>query len=239
MTQHPHAELSAYIDGALDPAAHAAVDGHLVACAACRAHVSQLRATAALVRSLPDPVPSRRLVPRLAPPAWLAPMRTLMTLASGAAVFLFIASALLSNITFLASTTGPTSLGRGRGAGLPEPAAARPAGTAGAPGAAPSPDPGYRAFAPTSPAADAAKLSGASATPHVNPKPEMPAQRADQPTAAPSGGPEFAFAAQDAERVASSPAQRAPLLNPWLWLGLAVLCGAIAIALNRRLRSSR
>ena len=104
MTQeHPHAELSAYIDGALAPAAQAAVRGHLDTCALCSAHVAQLRATIALIHALPDPVPSRRLVPRLAgAPAWLAPLRTLMTLASGAAVFLFIASSLVTNINFLA-----------------------------------------------------------------------------------------------------------------------------------------
>ena len=110
--QHPHADLSAYIDGALDAAAKAAVEGHLVTCALCRAHVAQLRATTALVQALPDPVPSRRLVPRLVTaPSWLAPLRTLMTLASGAAVFLFLASALVTNITPLASSgaASPTS----------------------------------------------------------------------------------------------------------------------------------
>ena len=84
MTQHPHAELSAYIDGALAPTAHAAVEEHLVTCALCRAHLAELRATVSLMHALPDPVPSRRLVPHLAgAPAWLAPLRTLMTLASG------------------------------------------------------------------------------------------------------------------------------------------------------------
>jgi hypothetical protein len=32
--------------------------------------------------------------------------------------------------------------------------------------------------------------------------------------------------------------QRSPLLDPWLWLALAILCGVAAIALNRRLRGS-
>ena len=82
--------MAAYLDGELDPTARAAVDGHLRACGLCRSHVAQLRATTALLRALPDPVPTRRLTPRLGVPAWLAPMRTLMTLASGAAAFLFI-----------------------------------------------------------------------------------------------------------------------------------------------------
>ena len=113
--QHPHAELSAYIDGELIPAARAAVEGHLAACETCTAHVAQLRATAAFVHALPDPVPSRRLVPRLATvPAWLAPLRTIMTLASGTAVFLFIASSLVSNITFLAGSGAATLTSAGR-----------------------------------------------------------------------------------------------------------------------------
>ena len=151
--EHPHAELSAYIDDALDPAARAAVDGHLVACTVCRAHLAQLRATAALVHALPDPIPSRRLLPRLAAPAWLAPLRTLMTLASGAAVFLFIASALVSNITFLASggATG-TSAQESRDTALSDqaPKAAQPASTAaGAPAPVVSPNAAFSRVTPT------------------------------------------------------------------------------------------
>src|SRR3981081_1567962 len=110
MTQHPHAELSAYIDGALTPTAQAAVEEHLVTCALCRTHLAELRATVSLMHALPAPVPPRRLVPHLAgAPAWLAPLRTLMSLATGAAVFLFVASAVLTNITFLAGS-GATAL---------------------------------------------------------------------------------------------------------------------------------
>jgi anti-sigma factor RsiW len=232
---HPHADLSAYIDGALDPAAQAAVAGHLAACAVCRAHVAQLRATAAFVRALPDPVPSRRLVPRLAPVPWLAPLRTLMTLASGTAVFLFIASALLANISFLATTTGPTSLGAGRdrGASAPEPAAAQPAPTSSAtPAPVTSPNSAF-AFAPTaSPLPDTVRsAAGATAL-------DSAQKRSDQPTPAPSGTAD-SVALQSAERSLSSAAgQGSPLLNPWVWLALALLCGAIAIALHRRLRRS-
>src|SRR3981081_3549251 len=126
MTQHPHAELSAYIDGALTPAAQAAVEGHLVACALCRTHLAQLRGTVSLMHAPPAPVPSRRLVPRLTgAPAWLAPLRTLMSLATGAAVFLFIASAVLTNITFLASSGAPSlsapQVPRDSGQGAPDP----------------------------------------------------------------------------------------------------------------------
>ena len=218
--QHPHAELSAYIDDALDPAAQAAVEGHLVACALCRAHVAQLRATVAFVRALPDPVPSRRLVPRLAAPAWLAPLRTVMTLASGAAMFLFIASSLVTNITFLASggATGTTAQEASRGAAAKVQAPA-PSGNVGfglSPTASPSPDP---ARAPQGAATD------------------DPRTRADQSTAGPAGAPGAALNPQDAGRLASSGPQRS-LLNPWLWLALAIVCGGIAIALHRRLRAS-
>lgn len=233
--QHPHAELSAYIDGALDQAAQAAVDGHVAACALCRAHVAQLRATAAFLQALPDPVPSRRLVPRLAGPAWLAPLRTVMTLASGTAVFLFIASALASNITFLASggATGTTAReAAGNAASAQAPTAAQPASTVKeAPPPAASPNTALAVSPTASPLPDAARsIQGA-------PTPDDAAKRADQATAAPSGA-FAAFNPQDAGRLASSEPQRSPLLNPWLWLALALLCGAIAIALQRRLRAS-
>jgi anti-sigma factor RsiW len=231
--QHPHAELSAYIDDALDPAAQAAVDGHLVACALCRSHVAQLRATVAFVQALPDPVPSRRLVPRLAAPAWLVPLRTLMTLASGAAVFLFIASAIISNITFLTSggATGTTAqeASRDTAAKVQAPAAAGPAST-------PSPAPvasGNVAFGlspSASPSPDAARAPQGAAT-------DDSRTRADQSTAGPAGATGAAFNPQDAGRLASSGPQRS-LLNPWLWLALAIVCGGIAIALHRRLRAS-
>src|SRR5437773_10897344 len=92
--RHPPAQLSEYVDGALAPADRAAVDAHLDTCAACRARLGELRATASLIGSLPDLAPTRRLTPRVAPaPAWLAPLRTMTTLASGFSVFVFLATA--------------------------------------------------------------------------------------------------------------------------------------------------
>jgi anti-sigma factor RsiW len=233
--QHPHAELSAYIDGALAPAAQAAVQGHVAACAVCRAHVAELRATVALVHALPDPVPSRRLMPRLAAgPAWLAPLRTVMTFASGAAVFLFIASSLVSNITFLASGSGASAQGGGRDAGtafqVQAPTAAQAETPARALGTAPTASPN-EAFAYSS--APPAPAAGAAAS---SPSVDDASKRADQASAAPVA-PDVAFE-QNTGRLASSEPQRSPLLNPWLWLTLAVLTGAIAIALQRRLRGS-
>lgn len=233
--QHPHAELSAYIDDALAPAAQAAVQGHVAACAVCRAHVAELRATVALVHALPDPVPSRRLMPRLAAgPAWLAPLRTVMTFASGAAVFLFIASSLVSNITFLASGS-PTSAGGGRDTGT--------AFQVGAPTAALGESTPTRALGPVPAASPNAALERQSAPPAAgagaaasSPSVEDAQKRSDQATTAPVA-PDVAMA-ENTGRLASSEPQRSPLLNPWLWLTLAVLTGAIAIVLQRRLRGS-
>jgi hypothetical protein len=236
--QHPHAELSAYIDGALAAAAQAAVEGHVDACAVCRAHVAELRATVGLLQALPDPVPSRRLMPRLvgasATPAWLAPLRTVMTLASGTAVFLFIASSLVSNITFLASGGAPTGTTAQEAATrdtstnfqVQSPTAAQPETTPSrALGAAPVTSPNL----PPSPAAAA----GAGSSPSVD---GDASKRSDGSTAVPAPG---AGAPQDAgSRLASSEPQRSLLLNPWLWLTLALVCGAIAFALQRRLRRS-
>ena len=211
--------------------------GHLVTCALCRAHVAQLRATASLVRALPDPVPSRRLVPRLAgAPAWLAPLRTLMSLATGAAVFLFVASAVLTNITFLASSSGTTAVSApevardiAKNASEPQPSAATSTPIIRAPAAAASPGP---ALGP-------AFGSNASPTPSGGATVADDAQkRVDQAPTGPSGAPGAAIAPQDAGRVASSAPQRPQVLNPWLWLVLAIISGAIAIALHRRLRAS-
>jgi len=83
---HPFVELSAYIDDALETAAKAAVETHVGGCPVCRAHLAELRDTARLIAALPAPVPSRSLVPRVSVPLWLAPTRTLATLASGAAL---------------------------------------------------------------------------------------------------------------------------------------------------------
>jgi len=106
---HPFVELSAYIDDALDSSAKAAVGTHLGSCAVCRTRLAELRDTARLIAALPAPVPSRSLVPRVSAPFWLAPMRTLATLASGAALFLFVASAVMSALP----------LGTGGGAAAP------------------------------------------------------------------------------------------------------------------------
>jgi len=227
--QHPHAALSAYIDEALDPAARAAVDGHLTTCALCRSHLAQLRATTALLQALPDPVPSRRLVPRLAQPAWIAPLRTLMTLASGAAVFLFVASALVSNITFLTSGGAATTAqdaSREQAASAPQPVAGAATNT---------PAPPVRAPVAVSPSAAFGAV--ASPTPAGAATADEAQKRLDQATASSSTSAPAAANVPESARVALAAPQSSPLLNPWLWLVLAIVCGAAAIALQRRLRT--
>ncbi|HYR94118.1 MAG TPA: zf-HC2 domain-containing protein [Methylomirabilota bacterium] len=222
-SDHPRAQLSAYLDGALGEPERVAVEGHLGSCADCRLRLGELRATASLIRSLPDPVPSRRLVPRVAaPPAWLAPLRTLTTLASGVSVFLFLATALLANVGGLASSAGT--------AAAPAASAAPAAPAVGGTGNAPAPTQ-RSAFGPvgaTSPtalsAADAAKQATAAAS-------------ANAEFATSSGAPADAVAARsDTARQARALRETPAWQSPWLWLALAIVTAVIALGLQRRLR---
>jgi len=63
-------------------------------------------------------------------------------------------------------------------------------------------------------------------------------KRVDQSTPSASGAPGAAVAPQDAGRLTSAAPQRPQVLNPWLWLVIAIVSGAIAVALHRRLRAS-
>jgi anti-sigma factor RsiW len=57
--KHAQDDLTAYLDGALDPGARAQVEAHLAGCAACRAERDRLAATLALLGRLPPaPAPS-------------------------------------------------------------------------------------------------------------------------------------------------------------------------------------
>lgn len=72
MNAHPTEQLSEYIDDELTPAARAAVDAHLSACAECAALVADLRAVVSAARSVGEEPPTwdlwpgiaRRLAPR-------------------------------------------------------------------------------------------------------------------------------------------------------------------------------
>jgi len=229
-TPHARAQLSAYLDDALAPSERSGVEAHLGACADCRARLAELRATAMLIRALPEPRPSRRLVPHIAAaPAWLAPLRTLSTFASGVSVFLFLATALVSSMS---------------GSAASAPAAAPAGGAAtvasGAPGA----------FGPIGPAADQSARNRSSAAPAVGaaaPTATSLADAAKQAGATPSPSAQTQFSAASASvqaregaPAAAQPAQpsRSIFVSPWFWLAVAVITGALAIALQRRLRSA-
>jgi hypothetical protein len=223
---HPLDDLSAYLDGELDPARRATVETHLAACDGCRARLSELRATARLIAALPSAAPARSLVPRVGVPAWLAPLRTLATIASGAALFVFIASSVIA--------IGPQATGAGAPAAAPPElqrrsvtaASATPAGPVG-PAAQPGP-----VFQPAVGAAGAAASPSPSPDKYLTDRDRAAAStaaplapRADNGTTAPTA---VAFGAPE------SAARTAP--SPLVWLALAIAFGAFALVLQRRLR---
>ena len=230
---HPRAQLSAYLDDALSAVERSAVDAHLDTCADCRRRLAELRATASLIRALPDLVPSRRLVPRIATvPVWLAPLRTLTTLASGVSVFLFIASALLANMGQVTSTTAfsaPAAAPAGGAAASTaestnESTAQRSNLGAGAPSVTPAPpaDSVKAAPSPGGPQGPASQFNVASTSP--------------QDASTRSGTSANDSAQRDTAHASTPAPQLGP--SPWLWLALAVGLGAAALALQRRLRSA-
>jgi len=216
---HPFGDLSAYLDEALSSEARASVQAHLDTCALCRTRLSELRGTARLIASLPMPVPSRSLVPRVSVPFWLAPLRTFSTFASGAAIFLFLVSAVIG---FFPRTQFATTAGAPAPNAVSAPLASSAGGAAGAPTSqnfqASSPAPGVasgRADAAASPSpADTSKEVGRQDSSSSF------AVSADQSTRATTSEP-FAF-----------------LLLPWLWLVLAIAFAGLSFIVGRRLRST-
>lgn len=236
--QHPLAQLSAYLDDALAPSERGAVDAHLLGCADCRTRLAELRATATLIRALPELRPSRRLAPRIAArPGWLAPLRTLSTLASGVSVFLFLATALFSNMNQFAATSAPAAAPAPGAGGAATAASSAPAfgaadnATRSASSGAPAPSPA--AAAPSPAAAAPATASGAGA------------EKQAATTASPSAGAQLSVSSPSVQDRGGAPAaervsqpSRSVFSMPLLWLALAVLTGVLAIALQRRLRSA-
>ncbi|MGH2473189.1 MAG: anti-sigma factor family protein [Candidatus Limnocylindria bacterium] len=227
---HPFGDLSAYLDSALSSEAQATVEAHLDTCALCRTRLAELRGTARLIAGLPMPVPSRSLVPRVSVPFWLAPLRTFSTFASGAAIFLFLASAVLSSF--------PRATSTGAGAA---PAAAPAPNTLSAPQGSPGLALDSASGAPTqfqvsspSPApAPNTDRAGARSLETVRSPDAKDAGRQEAPS--PS-----AFAADGTTRsnrvIEISPF--AFLSSPWLWLILGVAFAALSLMLGRRLRST-
>lgn len=212
--EHVRDDLSAYLDGALEPAERALVQAHLDGCPACRAAAAELAAAARVIAALPPPAPSRRLVPSLAPRfAWLRPARSLSAVLSGVFILVFMASATLD--------TG-WRMGGGKTGG-PATTAAQPARELGVPGpvAQPTDSAGRSQPAVATPprgAAQEAVRSPGFAAPAAS-----GAARADTAPAA------------DPRRASPEPLRIGP--SPWLWLGLAVLSGMLALVAHRRLRA--
>jgi anti-sigma factor RsiW len=227
---HPFGDLSAYLDGALSSEASASVQAHLDTCALCRNRLAELRGTARLIAALPMPVPSRSLIPRVSVPVWLAPLRTFSTFASGAAIFLFLASAVLS--------TFPTAMGTSAG-GAAAPAAA--------PNTLSAPQPGLAADSSTG-APSEFKATTPSATPAPNATAGTSAQRGAQSPTPPdasfqvgrqeAAGPSSDIATDTRLNRAAEPSPFAVLTSPWLWLAIGMAFAGLSFALGRRLRST-
>ena len=219
---HPFGDLSAYLDNALSSEARTSVQAHLDTCALCRTRLAELRGTARLIAALPMPVPSRSLVPRVSVPVWLAPLRTFATFATGAALFLFLASAVIAYFPRAQSASTAAA-----------PAASQPAafGAGGAASAGPQGSQGLPVAAPAPVVSSDRSLAAASAT---------PSDAAKEVTRQDSAGPSSNSAADQSRRLTPT-AESAPfavLLSPWLWLVLAIAFAGLWFVIGRRLRST-
>ena len=226
---HPFGDLSAYLDGALSSEARASVQAHLDTCAQCRTRLAELRGTARLIAALPMPVPSRSLVPRVSVPFWLAPLRTISTFASGAAIFLFLALAVISYFPRAQSASTGT-------APAAAPAASQPGAFGPAGASAPQGSPGLSVSFTTTPVVTGDDRTAArpSATPSDAAK--EASGRLDQ--AGPSSNNVAADQPTRVSYAAPEPAPFAILLSPWLWLLLAIAFAAVSFVVGRRLRSA-
>ncbi len=222
--EHVRDDLSAYLDSALAPARRSEVDAHLGTCQPCRDVLAELRSTARLIAALPAAVPSRRLVPSLAPrTSWLRPLRSLSAVATGMFLLVFMASATLD--TGFRMGGGGATATSGRLIGGPTPPAAA-----------------FEAAPRTDTALAATGAVGASGSP--GPQGASNAQRNATPsTTAPKvadaqapAADQLSGAARGSESAAAAP-EPVRFGTPWLWLGLAVLSAALAALAHRRLRA--
>jgi hypothetical protein len=225
---HPFDDLSAYMDEALSSEARASVQAHLDTCALCRTRLAELRGTARLIAALPMPMPSRSLVPRVSVPFWLAPLRTFSTFASGAAIFLFLASAVIAY--FPRTTSAPSAAAPA----LSQPGAA--ASGAGGASVQPSSSQKFQVSAPSpAPVVTGDDRTGAAQS-------ATPADSGKEVGRQDSAGPSANSVADQSTRARTAPvpepAPLAILLSPWLWLVLAVAFAAISVVVGRRLRST-
>ncbi len=221
---HPFGDLSAYLDGALSSEARASVQAHLHTCAICRTRLAELRGTARLIAALPMPVPSRSLVPRVSVPFWLAPLRTFSTFASGAAIFLFLAAAVIAYFPRAQSAST---------AAAPSALSAPQASNAGGAAEAPSSS-NFNAPSPSPKAVVTRDVATASAVPAT------PADASKEVGRQDSAGSSANGAGDQSTRLTptAEPAPFALLLSPWLWLVLAIAFATLSFVLSRRLRSA-
>lgn len=226
---HPFGDLSAYLDEALSSEDRTSVQAHLDTCGLCRSRLAELRGTARLIAALPMPVPSRSLIPRVSVPIWLAPLRTFSTFASGAAIFLFIATAIL--------TTFPRAVGTSAGSAA-APAAntvSAPQASSGAAADAATGDPSkFQASAP-SPAPSPA-TSQERSNQGGSPTPPDASQQVGRQDVQPSSS--TALAADGRAQASREQPGLFALLSPWLWLALGLLFAVLSLILSRRLRSA-
>ena len=221
---HPFGDLSAYLDGALSSEARASMQAHLGTCALCRTRLAELRGTARLIAALPNPVPSRSLVPRVSVPFWLAPLRTFSTFASGAAIFVFLA---LAVIAYFPRTQSATTASAPAPNTLSAPQASGGAGDAVA--STTSPNFSGPSYAPA--------VAGNRPAPSPSATPRDTAKEVGRQA---SAGPASSSVVDQSARQnsAAEPAPFAFLLSPWLWLVVAVAFAALAFFVGRRLRSA-
>jgi anti-sigma factor RsiW len=223
---HPFGDLSAYLDDALSPEARSSVQAHLDTCALCRTRLAELRGTARLIAALPMPMPSRSLVPRISVPVWMAPLRAFATLASGAAILLFLATAAIGVLPRAQSAATAGS------APAPNAVSAPQTSNAGGAATATSPSSNFQVSAPSpAPAATNEQTKANS--------PAAPSDAAKDVGRLDSAAPRSDVAADQSTR-ASGSAQNpfAFLLSPLLWLVVAIGFGALSFVVGRRLRST-
>lgn len=221
MMEHVRADLSAYLDGALPADRRSEVAQHLEACGACRGSLAEIRDTARLIAALPAAVPSRRLVPDLAPRLnWLRPLRSLSAVGAGMFLLVFMASATLDT----GFRMGGGAAGTRASGGAAQPASAPNAEFAGRPSTG-SPAPGVPA-APAATERSTAALQ-ATATPKAVAADAAASPARDRTLPGPTGAQRTA--------VAPEPLRIGP--SPWFWLALTVLSGLLAFVTHRRLRA--
>lgn len=208
-------QLSAYIDGALDPPAAARLEAHLAQCAPCRVELEQLRATVAALRELPEAEaprsfalsPERAAVRRPAVPA--APLAFGARIAA-AGVAVALAAVLVVDLGDLGGDGAPEETppsgmiaerqadegemeaGDAAPAAVPEPYGTPAAPEVGGLEEALVPEPGVAETPAADDAAEFMRDSGAAETPAAGP------EEAEAPAAAPSddGGVDALTAAE-------------------------------------------